>query len=191
MYVFKIQFNYLKKYLDIKNITEYFGVPINELDFVCPEFDNVWDICNNFILNDDNVFSRIKNITALFEILSRYKNKSTTDEINTFQSNNKALQKLTDWTNENFSQNISLEQAADVLHLSKYYFCRWFKTLTNLSYFNYLNSVRINHACKFIENGFSVESTCYNCGYNSVSYFIQVFKKTMGCTPKEFRKISS
>ena len=66
---------------------------------------------------------------------------------------------------------------------SKYHFCSRFKSLTGMTYLNYLNSVRVRRACLLLQQGESVQAVCRATGFENVSYFIQMFKKIRHVTP--------
>ena len=69
---------------------------------------------------------------------------------------------------------------------SKYHFCSRFKSLTGITYMNYLNSVRVSHACLMLQNGESVQAVGQSVGFENSSYFTQVFKRIQHMTPHEY-----
>lgn len=74
---------------------------------------------------------------------------------------------------------------------SKEYICRTFKKTTGITLTEYLNQKKLSLASILIQNtNESIESICYKCGYNNVSYFYRAFKTTFNKTPHEFRKIN-
>ena len=74
---------------------------------------------------------------------------------------------------------------------SKEYICRAFKKTTGKTLTEYLNQKKLSLASILIQNtNESIESICYKCGYNNISYFYRTFKATFNKTPHEFRKIN-
>ena len=74
---------------------------------------------------------------------------------------------------------------------SKEYICRTFKKTTGKTLTEYLNQKKLSLASILIQNtNESIESICYKCGYNNISYFYRTFKATFNKTPHEFRKIN-
>jgi len=68
-------------------------------------------------------------------------------------------------------------------------FCRFFKSRTQKSLTQFLNELRIGHACKLLQNEeYSVSDVCYECGYNTLANFNKFFKNITGKTPSEYRK---
>ncbi|MDO5594904.1 MAG: helix-turn-helix transcriptional regulator, partial [Eubacteriales bacterium] len=82
----------------------------------------------------------------------------------------------------------------DALAREKYfmnprYFGKLFKEFTGQTFSQYLTGLRMKHARQYLSQGdYTVSQIAYMCGYNSVSYFIQTFKKFFGETPKQFEK---
>ena len=74
---------------------------------------------------------------------------------------------------------------------SKEYICRTFKKTTGKTLTEYLNQKKLSLASILIQNtNESIESICYKCGYNNITYFYRTFKATFNKTPHEFRKIN-
>lgn len=99
------------------------------------------------------------------------------------------LNKVYKYVNNNYYNDITLENVSEIASLSTQAFCRYFKKRTNKTFIRFLNEIRIAHARrKLIEDDLSVASICYTCGYSNVSYFIKQFKKISGFTPLIYRK---
>lgn len=99
------------------------------------------------------------------------------------------LDSIYSYTLANFDKEISLEDIASVSNLSITSFCRYFKTMTKKTYFDFLTEVRISHACRMIvEDKYAINVICFDCGFNNVSNFYRHFKKIIGLTPFEYKK---
>ena len=94
------------------------------------------------------------------------------------------------YTMSNYTEDISLEQIAAVVHLTPQSFCRYFKKHTLKTYTNFLNEVRINEACKRLtsKDFESISTIAYQMGFNNVVTFNRVFKSIMKKSPREFMK---
>ena len=86
-----------------------------------------------------------------------------------------------------YNTPITLQMLAGKAGMSAEYFCCFFKQMTNLTPIEYLNKYRVEIACRHLaQNDFNITELSYECGFNELSYFIRVFKKIMGITPKQY-----
>ncbi|WPP49440.1 helix-turn-helix domain-containing protein [Catalinimonas niigatensis] len=88
----------------------------------------------------------------------------------------------------NYQQRINIEEVADLSHLSKAAFCRYFKKMTRLTFTEFVNHYRIDRAKKLLLLDRNVTESCYACGFESLSYFNRTFKKVTGKNPLSFKK---
>lgn len=97
---------------------------------------------------------------------------------------------ITNYINEHFAENLSLEQVADLAGFSKYHFTRLFKQYTDTSFYKYLNQKRIDYAkTLLLDPDLSVIDVELQCGFSSLSAFLRMFKQLNKCTPTEFRNM--
>lgn len=88
-----------------------------------------------------------------------------------------------------YSEPISVDQLASFTHLSTSYFMSCFKKAVGLSSMEYLSHLRINAACDLLLSSKKmISEIAFNCGYGNLSNFNRQFKKTMGCSPNEYRR---
>ncbi len=92
---------------------------------------------------------------------------------------------------DNFSMEITLEDMANTIGLSKNYFSNFFKAETGKTPVEYLISYRIERATrKLLSSDLSTTQIAYDCGFSDLSYFIKTFKKEKGISPNAYRKQS-
>ena len=102
--------------------------------------------------------------------------------------NRQTLEILLDMA-ENFSQGISLNSLAEKYHFSSAYLSRMIKKETGYSFSGILNAIRLAAAVEFLlKNHGKINLICDLVGFSDQKYFSQVFKKTFGCSPGEFRR---
>ncbi len=139
------------------------------------------------------------NIDRLIILLSILRLLAETDEFETIASSHASFQKdksemarlntIYSYTLANYRKDISLEEIAAIANLSITSFCRYFKSTTQKTYFNFLTEIRISHTCRaLVEDKLATEVICFECGFNNVSNFYRHFKKVMKITPMEYKK---
>ena len=100
------------------------------------------------------------------------------------------IKKSLEMIQDNYSDDLSLDDLAKTAGLSGKYFCHIFQKLMGRTPIDYLNNYRIERAsCLIEENKLPLMHICYDCGFNDYSYFIRVFKKYKKITPKQYKKI--
>ncbi len=83
-----------------------------------------------------------------------------------------------------------LEDVAKISGLSAPYFSHLFHKETGKPYKRWLTTVRIDYAKRIIEDkDASIIDICYECGYNTPSQFLKMFKRETSMTPTEYRKL--
>ena len=87
-----------------------------------------------------------------------------------------------------FQEPIKIFDIASKVNLTEAAFCRYFKKSTKLTYTDFVNQYRINHAKKLLMQDANVTEACYDTGFESLSYFNKIFKKITGENPSAFRK---
>jgi len=99
------------------------------------------------------------------------------------------LNKIFHHISDNFQRKITLSEIASVANLSPKAFCRYFKSKTRKTLYDFLLEVRVAHACNLLlEKDMTVYEVCYDSGFNNLSNFNRYFKKIMNKTPLEFKK---
>ncbi len=100
------------------------------------------------------------------------------------------VQQATAYIHTNFRRDISLDILAEALCVSSGYLGKLLKKSLNKSFNDYLGSVRLKYACNLLESSeMSVGDIAFAAGYNSVPYFLYVFKKKFGITPGEYKQL--
>jgi AraC-like DNA-binding protein len=95
-----------------------------------------------------------------------------------------------DTIDERCAENLTLDQAAELVGYSKYHFTRLFRQFTGVSFYQYLSARRIASAERYlIDPEVTILDAAMLSGFSSPSAFIRMFKLHKGCTPSEFRAI--
>lgn len=108
---------------------------------------------------------------------------------NLAQEEDKRMNDVLQFTFRQSNRKIKISEVASVANLSSEAFCRYFKIRTRKTYTNFLNEVRISHACKrLIEGEPNIQSVAYGSGFQNLSHFNRQFKKVTGKTPSTYIK---
>ena len=137
--------------------------------------------------------SSIIGLLKILDILSvseNYVPLCTEGITNTFKKDEKErMAELINYLTNNFDKKIELQEIAAIAHMTPNSFCRYFKKRTRKSFSQYLNEIRIRHACKLlIEGEKQISDICYQSGFNTFTNFNRQFKQHMQVTPSEFMK---
>ena len=91
-----------------------------------------------------------------------------------------------------FTEQITLDDIAASIHISKSECCRCFKRVLHITPFEYLMKYRIFYATRMMQrhdpSAESISSLAISVGFGNISYFNKVFKKYLQMTPTEFKK---
>ena len=97
--------------------------------------------------------------------------------------------KIRTYLHEHFSEKVSLQDIALHVYLSRTYVSTLFREETGCSITEYLNSVRVDHACRMLrETDLSLSEIAQACGFEDQSYFNRVFKKALCRSPIQYRR---
>ncbi len=102
--------------------------------------------------------------------------------------NARLINKACAYITENFHKSISLDEVAQTVHLSPYYFSRIFKAEQGCNFVDFLTKVRIDKAKKLLQDPeLTVVRIAGETGYQDASYFCRVFRQEVGATPNQYR----
>lgn len=88
-------------------------------------------------------------------------------------------------------QNVSLDMLAQSMNYSAAYLSRLIKKNTGQSFSELLLDLRLKKSMELLRlTDMRINDIAAKAGYNDVSYFISIFKKCTGVTPKEWRSLA-
>lgn len=99
-----------------------------------------------------------------------------------------AFPKIKKYIDDHFTNNgLSLEYISQELAYNPKYISSIFKKNMSIGIVEYLNTIRIQHACTLIRQGFtSINDISVGCGFSDAQYFSKVFKQKMGMPPSRY-----
>jgi AraC family transcriptional regulator len=120
----------------------------------------------------------LQHYTALKQVVKQYENGLS-------QGN---LRQVLDYIDSYLDQNLSLNELADLVHISPYYFARLFKQSTGMPPLQYVNKCRIKKAKRLLaQQELSILEITHQVGFQSQSYFTTLFRRSLGVTPTSYR----
>lgn len=120
------------------------------------------------------------------QILADYTEIQKEAELCSFSKETKII---CEYLEKNYRESISLNDLSSLTGKSKYHLLRSFTKQKGISPYSYLETIRINHARKFLEEGVSPIDVAYQTGFTDQSHFSNFFKKFIGLTPKQYQNI--
>jgi len=107
-----------------------------------------------------------------------------------FETTNTRVNRIHEFLMNNYQNEIDLDEVADIVHMAPASVCRFFKSSTGLTIFEYLNKIKIDYSCQLLMNtDQNIVNISYDCGFNNLSHFNKQFRKFIKKTPTEFRKL--
>lgn len=158
-----------------------FGSEIKE--FIGEKLKNVGQKSNfEQFLEILSIFQHLAN-TQDYELLHE---KPVENQYN--KKDQERIKRLYQFIDEHYQRKIDLQEVAELSNLSEAAFCRYFKKMTKLTFVEFLNHYRVNQAKNLLLLDKNITETCFDCGFESISYFNRTFKKLTGENPLGFKK---
>ncbi|HUX56870.1 MAG TPA: AraC family transcriptional regulator [Bacteroidales bacterium] len=149
-------------------------------------------------LNDDLIgifdLSPAEQSIKLLEILNRLsvavdkKVLSFTDMRQYSSKYSHSIDGVLKYISDNYANKISLNDVSDITCMTANSFCRFFKKVTNKSFIQFLNEVRIRNGARLLaQENLPISEVCEMVGYKSITNFNKHFKQITGHTPTGYR----
>lgn len=105
--------------------------------------------------------------------------------------NSISMGNVCNFISEHFTENITLEGISAYAGFSKFHFERVFSEYTGMTFYQYLQQIRVNYAQTLLSNPeLSVTDISYQSGFASCTAFTRAFKKSTGYPPSQFRMLN-
>lgn len=126
-------------------------------------------------------------IKILLEVNGLY-DRMPNIELGEISAEYRRIKPIVDYINTHLNYDLTIKTLADQFYISKYHFCRIFKKTLGYTVNEYVTCRRILNAAALLRDGVGVTQTWEKVTPEDMSYFIKVFKKLMGVTPKQYAK---
>jgi AraC-like DNA-binding protein len=144
------------------------------------------------LLDNLNYFGQFLEILSIFQLLATthdyvlLHHHPVENQYN--KKDQERIKRLYQFIDENYQRKIDLQEVANISNLSEAAFCRYFKKMTRVTFTEFLNHYRVNQAKNLLLLDKNITETCFDCGFESMSYFNRTFKKLTGENPLAFKK---
>ncbi len=193
------------------NLLMVFQIPSELYGRVEPGLNNVW--FQNNIIRSGNVHRRIRALllscAKLYFSDLRYKNVQCTSLILnilytiltgtnlsvtpqqtsiSMHLNTARLDRISEYVSTHYTEKITLQQLSEMEHISGFYLSHWIREMTGLSFQDYLNHYRFEHALRLINSGtnLGVLDIALDSGFSSSRYLNNAFLKYLGMTVRQY-----
>jgi YesN/AraC family two-component response regulator len=109
-------------------------------------------------------------------------------ELTDSSANQDSVKNVLIYCMENYLEPLTLEKMARDLHLNKFYLSHIFNERIKLGFSDFLNNLRVEHACKILGREETVIEVAYASGFSSIRTFNRVFRERTGLTPRAYLK---
>lgn len=156
-----------------------------------PAFESLIDsMLHEESINDANSAKMLQLLLKQFFLLcNRYCTFRETP-LNIGSSSSEDIILASHYIADHYHQQISLEEVASMVNLSPSYLSKKFHKAVGKTISEYLNSERLKHATlELISTNHTITEIALNNGFSDANYFKDVFKKTFGSSPRDYRKL--
>ncbi len=103
-------------------------------------------------------------------------------------TNLRRIETIYNYVRTNLGEDINQTEISNRVGLTTQGFSRFFKKYTGLTFVKFVNTLRINEACRLlVRESYDVTQIAFMCGYQNISNFNRRFQEIKGLTPSEFR----
>lgn len=184
----EIQNKYINSIIEHENISEsYLSSNIKDHSEIIAIFDTIFNIYENkYSAYELKILSNLNLFWYLWFNMLKDKLINPNIKIN---KNTPILKKMVRFIHENFDKKITLNEIALSGNVCRSKCCKLFNSNFNTTPIDYLNSYRLEISTNLLrDTTLNIVDIALSCGFNSSSYYSELFMQFKGCTPSNFRK---
>ena len=125
----------------------------------------------------------LSNVIKILCILNESENN-----IEVKMGKNECLQGILETVNKNLTDIKTVGDIACLTHFSSSYIHQLFKKHLNITPHQYILMKKLSSAKELLSNGATISEACFGSGFDDYAYFITIFRKYFGITPKNHQK---
>lgn len=152
------------------------------------EFEMIKTISDSFFPFDKRNFIRL--ISILDTLNSAAERVTPNDAYVSSGNGSDKSQLILKYVDDNYRTIKSSKEITELFGVSESYFFKMFKRKHGVSPKQYINNLKLRHACQFLiyRHDRTAKTIAADCGFESYEHFMRLFKQKMGCTPLEYRE---
>ena len=180
--------------LSFANATEYLRLKLLHLKYGLMFTSNLTKALNVVQkIGKSNGLNRLKYFVKLLSLISEsdyIELSQSFESLKNLPKNQSLILKVINYTLENFNLEINLKDISSLTYMTPNAFCKFFKSHTRKSYFEFLKMVRIENAKNIITNDpyISLKEVTHQVGFKNPSQFRRAFTFQCGMKPQEFKQ---
>lgn len=189
--MFRINFQEISSYLGTNFALFWCNSVIDKGDSYELLISYIKKILNHYLLTEGKEdYYQLSLFYGMVNCLINYFLINHLDE--NFVENNKEeirINEIVSYINNNYNQEISLNDLASKLFLSNAYLSRYFKKTFGVTFLEYVNNVRLHHAVEdLIYLNKSITKIALDNGFANSALFNKLFKETYSVSPLVYQK---
>ena len=178
-------------FADNNDALNAYDVPLITRELGLGRFQELYESIRSEISHaDEGYMLVIKSLLGLLSgwIIRILKNEKSIKQQLPFHDRKTDLERLFKYIEDNFTKKVNLDEAAQILHFNKSYFCRYFKKHTGMNFVEFINSMRVQEAKSLLAStNSSVMEIAFKCGFTNVRTFNREFKRIVGMTATKYK----
>lgn len=163
-----------------KSEIKFSHIRVNEEAFM--EIKRLFVDIEKGVMNIENESKLLNYISLLTNVDNKNLKKEIIKNINF-----RKINEIKNYLNENYLDNIMLNDLATMAEVSKYNLIRQFEKCNGLSPHKYITNLRINNAKKLLRKNKNFVEIALESGFYDQSHFTKCFKEYTGVTPLEYK----
>ena len=129
---------------------------------------------------------------CIFRLLYHYGYVVKNENTATDSEMERKLKKAIIFIRDHYTENMTIEEIAQVCHFSQAHFMNFFKRYAGMTCVEYINRYRLSCAAAMLAStDCAVTEAALENGFRNISYFNKLFRREFGTTPREYRKAVS
>ena len=146
------------------------------------------------LLRDDGYILMFNSLVyeLLYKLVKGFKSSADPALKKKTDRNIQRLGVVLQYARQHYSENITLQDAAEAVALNREYFARFFRKYMGMTFMEYVFAIRLEHVYYDIANtDYTIGSIADKHGFcHNYKLFVKKFKEQYGCSPGEVRKRS-